>query len=64
MPKVEEPMPEGEKIELWRMHVLVEAGYPLTCAERMAELEHIDLHRAVELVEAGCPPYVAERILS
>lgn len=59
------PIPESKRIELWRTHVLIEAGYPRLCAERMAELSEIDLHVAVELVvRSGCDPYLAERILS
>lgn len=55
---------DDEKVDVWRLHVLLEAGYPRLCAERMAELHSIDLHVAVEMLKAGCPPYVAERILS
>src|SRR5438045_4153006 len=40
---------EREKVESWRLHVLVEAGYPLELAERLAHSE-ADLHPAVELV--------------
>ena len=56
--------PEGEtdKVAGWRLHVLIEAGYPLEAAERIAASE-ADLHRAVELVMQGCPHEVAEKIL-
>jgi hypothetical protein len=55
---------EGEtaKVAGWRLHVLIEAGYPLDAAERLATSE-ADLHRAVELVSLGCPFEVAEKIL-
>ena len=43
---------EREKVESWRLHVLIEAGYPLHLAEKVAHSE-ADLHRAVELVLAG-----------
>ena len=53
---------ERAKVEGWRLHVLIEAGYPLSLAERLAGSE-ADLHRAVELVDAGCGPDVAADIL-
>jgi hypothetical protein len=60
---VEYPQSEREKVESWRLHVLIEAGYPLETAERIAESD-VDLHRAVELITAqGCPTEVAEQIL-
>jgi hypothetical protein len=53
---------ERAKVESWRLHVLIEAGYPLPLAERVAVSE-CDLHRAVELVKQGCEPTVAAEIL-
>jgi hypothetical protein len=53
---------ERAKVESWRLHVLIEAGYPLPLAERLAGSQ-ADLHQAVELVRAGCPPKVAAEIL-
>jgi hypothetical protein len=53
---------ERAKVESWRLHVLMEAGYPLTLAERLAGSE-ADLHKAVELVTRGCTPEVAASIL-
>ena len=53
---------EREKVESWRLHVLMEAGYPLPLAEKLAGSE-ADLHHAVELVRAGCEPKVAAEIL-
>ena len=44
---------ERSKVESWRLHVLIEAGYPLRLAERLAGSE-ADLHLAVALVENGC----------
>ena len=58
---VERPS-ERAKVESWRLHVLIEAGYPLPLAERIAASE-CDLHRAVELVRSGCEPPVAAEIL-
>ena len=49
---------DQSKVESWRLHVLMEAGYPLSLAERLAGSE-ADLHRAVELVGQGCAPETA-----
>lgn len=57
-----EPQTEREKVESWRLHVLIEAGYPLVLAEKLAHSE-ADLHRAVELVGAGCGFETAAEIL-
>jgi hypothetical protein len=53
---------ERAKVEGWRLHVLIEAGYPLTLAERLAASE-ADLHLAVELVANGCGHETAAEIL-
>jgi hypothetical protein len=53
---------ERAKVESWRLHVLIEAGYPLPLAERLAGSE-ADLHLAVDLVSAGCAADVAAEIL-
>jgi hypothetical protein len=53
---------ESSKVESWRLHVLMEAGYPLPLAEKLAGSE-ADLHRAVELVGQGCAPETAVEIL-
>jgi hypothetical protein len=53
---------ERAKVESWRLHVLIEAGYPLPLAERVAASE-ADLHRAVELLQQGCSPQTATEIL-
>ena len=54
---------ERSKVESWRLHVLIEAGYPVAAAERVAARSDVDLHRAVELVERDCPPDTAAEIL-
>jgi hypothetical protein len=56
------PQTEREKVESWRLHVLIEAGYPLELAEKIAHSE-ADLHHAVELVRAGCTHETAAEIL-
>lgn len=54
---------ERAKVESWRLHVLVEAGYPLPLAERLAR-SGADLHEAVTLVsDRGCRPELAAEIL-
>ena len=53
---------ERAKVESWRLHVLIEAGFPLPLAERIAVSE-ADLHRAVELLRSGCSPETAAEIL-
>jgi hypothetical protein len=59
---VESDYSERLKIESWRLHVLIEAGYPLPLAERLAH-SSVDLHLAVDLVRAGCRPELATEIL-
>jgi hypothetical protein len=51
------------EVEAWRLHVLLQAGYPLNVAERIA-LADADLHVAVNMLEHGCAPQVAVRILT
>ena len=53
---------ERSKVESWRLHVLIEAGYPLSLAERLATSE-ADLHVAVQLVRDGCTHGTAAEIL-
>jgi hypothetical protein len=53
---------ERAKVESWRLHVLIEAGYPLPLAERLAG-SPADLHTAVELLHRGCRPETAAEIL-
>lgn len=53
---------ERAKVESWRLHVLIEAGYPLPLAEKLAASE-ADLHEAVGLLGRGCDPVIAAEIL-
>jgi hypothetical protein len=53
---------ERAKVESWRLHVLIEAGYPLPLAERLAGSE-ADLHEAVSLLSKGCSAATAAEIL-
>jgi protein involved in temperature-dependent protein secretion len=53
---------ERVKVESWRLHVLMEAGYPVSLAERVAH-SNADLHQAVALVREGCAPELAAEIL-
>lgn len=54
---------EAERVETWRLKVLLDAGYPLSIAERLAARPDVDLHLAVRLLEQGCKPGVAGLIL-
>ena len=62
MTEIAEIQTERGKVESWRLHVLIEAGYPLDLAERLAASE-ADLHVAVELVSNGCEHETAAEIL-
>jgi hypothetical protein len=53
---------EKAKVESWRLHQLIEAGYPISLAEKLAHSE-ADLHHAIEMVRAGCRPETAAEIL-
>ena len=55
--------PVVDSVEAWRLHTLLQAGYPLKVAERLAR-SSADLHRAVEMLEQGCEPQVVEKILT
>jgi hypothetical protein len=60
---LEREQDERGKVESWRLHVLMEAGFPLPVAERIAQSE-ADLHQAVDLIgRRGCSPEVAAQIL-
>ncbi len=53
---------EQAKVESWRLHVLIEAGFPLPLAERLAASD-ADLHTCTDLLRQGCEPAVAAEIL-
>ena len=58
----ETPQDERTKVESWRLHVLMEAGFPLPLAEKLAHSE-ADLHRTVEMILSGCDHETAAKIL-
>ncbi len=62
MPQIVEEHTEREKVESWRLHVLIEAGFPMELAARIAASE-ADLHTAVDLVSSGCSHETAAEIL-
>jgi len=62
MQTIEPEQDERVKVQSWRMHVLIEAGYPIELAEPIADSD-ADLHEAVQLLDQGCSPDVAARIL-
>ena len=59
---IDSDLSERAKVESWRLHVLIEAGYPLPLAERIAGSD-VDLHQAVDLLALGCSPEIAAEIL-
>jgi hypothetical protein len=59
---VEHDQSDRDKVASWRLHQLIEAGYPVHLAERLAQSD-ADLHRAIELVRSGCDARVAAEIL-
>jgi len=62
-PILDEPLfDERSKVESWRLHVLIEHGYPLSLAARLAVSE-ADLHIACEMLGRGCKPETAAEIL-
>lgn len=64
LPPDDEPLleTEADRVEAWRLHVLLRASYPLELAERLAS-SSADLHEAVELLARGCPADLAAQIL-
>lgn len=60
---VEQELELAAQVEAWRLHVLLQAGYPLRVAERLAK-SGADLHQAVDMLDRGCTPHVAARILT
>jgi hypothetical protein len=62
MTQTAETETERAKVESWRLHILIEAGYPPPLAEKIASSE-ADLHRAVDLVRRGCRAETAAEIL-
>ena len=52
---------ERAKVESWRLHVLIEAGYPLPLAEKIASALDADLHHAVQLHGRRDPALAASR---
>jgi hypothetical protein len=59
---VEHGQSDRDKVASWRLHQLIEAGYPVHLAERIADSD-TDLHRAIELIRIGCDAKVAAEIL-
>jgi hypothetical protein len=60
---IEPGMGVSPEVEAWRLHVLLQAGYPLNVAERLARSD-ADLHKAVEMLGKGCAAHMAARILT
>ena len=62
MTELIERQDERSKVESWRLHVLIEAGYPRARAEPLVGFD-ADQHRGGELVVQGCSPQTATEIL-
>ena len=63
MTQTVETYDERVKVETWRLHVLMEAGYPVPLAERVAH-SNADLHQGGRArARAGCAPDLAAEIL-
>lgn len=54
---------EPDRVLLWRIVRLVEAGYDAGSAVELG-LSDVDLHAAVDLISRGCPPSLAVAILA
>jgi hypothetical protein len=54
---------ERDRVEAWRLRVLIDAGYPVQIAERIAGDVDVDLHQAIRLLARGCKPELAAEIL-
>jgi hypothetical protein len=58
---------EGAQVNAWRLHILVEVGYPIDLAEQIAARaggpDEVDLHEAVNLIARGCSHRLAGEIL-
>lgn len=52
------------KVEDWRTHELIRAGYPADYALTLAQLPHVDLHQACALLANGCTLKTAMKILT
>lgn len=61
--EIVEPPSEDERVQAWRLHVLLQAGYLIDDAELIAARADIDLRGAVSLLERGCPLALAALIL-
>jgi hypothetical protein len=59
-----EPRTELERVEDWREHELLRAGYPPDAAIDLSRLSHVDLHRACALLANGCDVPTAVKILT
>ena len=63
MTQIAERETERAKVQSWRLHILIEANYPVDLAETLAAATEVDLHDAVNLIRRGCKPHTAVEIL-
>jgi hypothetical protein len=62
MPLAPLPLEESDRIRVWRLQCLTDAGWPPDFAEELATLE-VDLHDACDLLARGARPGAAFRLL-
>jgi hypothetical protein len=55
---------EKDKVEAWRMLVVVRKDVPSEIASRVAVEQSIDLHEFVSYLDKGCAPELAYEILA
>jgi DNA invertase Pin-like site-specific DNA recombinase len=66
--KAMKPQPDRstdqDRVVVWRIDRLRDAGCSARLAETLARDSRYDLHALLELVDRGCPPDLAARILA
>lgn len=55
---------ETERVYLWRLQRLLDAGLEVEDAETLAGRADVDVHRLVDLVHRGCPIETAIAIVA
>ena len=53
-----------QDVIVWRLALLLEAGFAEEHANGLARDPRYDLHGLLNLVDRGCPPHLAARILA
>jgi hypothetical protein len=58
------PQDSLDKVEAWRLHQLLRAGWELEHAQVIAILTDVDLHVACRIVQQGCSSELAFSIFT